>query len=199
MIYLVRHGQTEFNVIGRMQGALDSPLTEVGRDQARRLGALLANLIAGEDDWTIVASPQGRAQATAALICEAMGGALPLETDERLREISLGSWDGLTFEDIEAAHPGALDGLDRYGWHFNSPDGETYEAITARLAAWLAEAQGSARKLIVVSHGIAGLILRGLYGGQEREVAMRAGAPQDAVHRLHGGQVTRINAEAVEA
>jgi probable phosphoglycerate mutase len=199
MIYLVRHGQTEFNLIGRMQGALDSALTELGRDQARRLGRLLAGLTADEGDWTLVASPQGRAQATAALIREAIGGGLPRETDGRLREISLGSWDGLTLEDIELAYPGALDGLDRYGWQFKSPDGETYEAISGRLAEWLAEAQASGRKLIVVSHGSAGLILRGLYGGHEREVAMRAGAPQDAVFRLADGQVTRIDAEPTDA
>jgi probable phosphoglycerate mutase len=198
MIYLVRHGQTEFNLIGRMQGALDSPLTALGRDQARRLGQLLAGLTADEGDWTLVASPQGRAQATADVIHDEMGGRLPRETDGRLREISLGSWDGLTLEDIEMAYPGALDGLDRYGWQFKSPDGETYEAISARLADWLGEAQASGRRLIVVSHGIAGLILRGLYGGQERDVAMRAGAPQDAVFLLAGGVVSRIDAAQAE-
>lgn len=193
MIYLVRHGETQFNAARRLQGALDSPLTPRGRDQGRRLGALLRSLIEPDEDWGIVASPLGRAQATAALIRDALHFAPPVETDERLREITLGSWDGLTFDDIDAISPSALD--DRFGWQFRSPDGESYEAMCGRLGGWLEDAHAGGRRLIAVSHGISGLVLRGLYSGQPREAAMRAGSPQDAVFRLADGQVTRIGLE----
>ncbi len=194
MIYLVRHGQTEFNLERRYQGGLDSPLTALGREQGRRLGALLAGLIETPADWTLVASPQGRAQATAGLIQERLRLPTPIETEPRLREITLGDWDGLTDEDIAVAYPGALDGLNRWDWHFHAPKGERYESMATRLGGWLQEAERSQRRLVVVSHGMSGRILRGHYAGLSRDEALRLDVPQDAVFRLADGRVERIDA-----
>ena len=68
MIYLVRHGRTEFNAEGRFQGHCDSPLTPLGVAQAHRYGELLARLIGDPADWTLGSSPLGRAVATAEII-----------------------------------------------------------------------------------------------------------------------------------
>ncbi|MET0337692.1 MAG: histidine phosphatase family protein, partial [Caulobacter sp.] len=76
---------------------------------------------------------------------------------------------------------------------FRSPGGETYEMIMQRVSAWLAEqAAEPERKLIVVSHGIAGWMLRGAYGGLSRAEVVAQDTPQDAIFRLSGGRVERI-------
>lgn len=195
-LYLVRHGQTAFNAAGRYQGRLDSPLTPLGRAQAGRVGELLATLV--EPGTRVVSSPLGRALATAEIIADAAGLPAP-ETDARLMEVSLGSWDGMTDEDIEAAFPGARAGTDRWNWYFASPDGERYEQMAARAGDWLAGALASATPLVAVSHGVTGRVIRGLHAGLPREEALKLDVPQDAVFRLGEHGVERIDCVALES
>ena len=199
MIYLVRHGRTEFNAEGRFQGQLDSPLTSLGVEQARRYGALLGRLIADPADWRVVASPLGRAVHTAEIIAEGLGLPNDFARDPRLAEIGMGSWDGLTDEEIETVSPGVLKGASRYDFFFRAPDGEGYAAFAARLGDWLAEARGYALPRIAVSHGVAGRVLRGLYAGMDTEAALKLDAPQDAIFRLAGGHVERIDCDTAPA
>lgn len=194
-IYLVRHGQTEFNLARRYQGALDSPLTALGVQQAGRMGELLATLVPA--GTPMVCSPLGRARHTAEIIMRTAGLAAPV-LDPRLAEVSLGVWDGLTDEDIDFAFPGARDGTTRWDWHFASPDGERYEAMAARLGAWLAEATSSDTSLVAVSHGMAGRIVRGLYAGLDRDEAQKLDVPQDAVFRLADSRIERIDCLPLE-
>ena len=93
MIYLVRHGETAFNRERRVQGHVDSALTELGVRQAHAVGRLLKDLIRGEPGWRIVSSPLGRARSTAEIVASKLGG-LPVELDERLKEMSWGPFDG---------------------------------------------------------------------------------------------------------
>ena len=196
MIYLVRHGQTEFNRDGRMQGGADSALTALGRAQAARYGELLQSLIGDPAGWRLLSSPLGRAMQTARIIKTAAG--LPeIETDERLADIRMGCWDGLKPDEIDLVSPGAAKGASRYDFFFRSPDGETYEVFAARISAWLAQALADPRPRIVVSHGVTGRVLRGLYARMDPEAALKLPAPQDAIFRLDGGAVTRIDCEPV--
>lgn len=189
-LYLVRHGQTEFNLAGRYQGALDSPLTALGVEQAGRMGALLATLV--DQDTPVVSSPLGRARRTAEIIA-GTARLSPPALDPRLVEVCLGVWDGLTDEDIDFAFPGARDGTSRWDWHFASPDGERYEAMAARLGEWLTEATAAETPLVAVSHGVAGRVIRGLYAGLDRDEAPKLDVPQDAVFRLAEGRIERID------
>lgn len=191
MIYLVRHGQTESNLARRYQGASDSPLTALGQAQARRMGELLSRLVPDTTGWRMVASPLGRARQTAGIICEAMGGALIPSLDPRVAEASMGSWDGLSLEDLEARRPDDIPYPERY---FQSPDGESFEAIWSRLAAWLASVS-EAENVILVSHGLAGRFLRGIYGGLPREALLTLPVPQDAIYALVGGTIAQIDCE----
>src|SRR5205085_7242130 len=125
-IFLVRHGETEWNRARRYQGWRDSPLTEEGRAQAEALGRLLSRLPEARSA-ALVASPLGRARHTAEIIRECLGRTEPLRFDDRLRELSFGSWDGFTRADIAALMPGAFDDERRDEWYFATPDGETYE------------------------------------------------------------------------
>jgi broad specificity phosphatase PhoE len=195
VIYLARHGQTEFNVARRYQGQGDSPLTARGQLQARRMGERLAHLIPDFTGWRLAASPLGRARQTAEIIAETLGGRLAVELDPRLAEVSMGEWDGLTFEEVEARRPRHVEHCER---HFHGPGGETFEALAGRLGDWLAEA-GAQGRVIAVSHGVSGRVLRGLYTGLPRTRMLRLDAPQDALHLLDSGKVRRIPCEPVEA
>jgi probable phosphoglycerate mutase len=124
------------------------------------------------------------------LIQAARGDLSPIAFDERLKEISLGSWDGRDRDEIEACSPGIFD---RHGqqWYFTTPDGETYDEFAGRIGDWLA-AFGD-RAVIVVAHGIVTRVLRGLYAGLPREQAMSLPVPQDVIWRLANGRIEEIS------
>ena len=198
MIYLVRHGQTAFNAEGRFQGNADSPLTALGFAQAEEMGKLLGGLVAGLA-VTLWSSPLGRARRTAEIIGARLGLREPIRFDPRLREVSFGCWDGLTDLDIEEQHPGLRDGSTRYDWFFRSPDGESVEAVEQRMRSWLEETAAIPGCHIAVSHGLAGRLLRGVYLGLDRAVALELDIPQDAVFRLEGGVCDRMMVGATYA
>src|SRR5258708_38497662 len=168
VISLVRHGETEWNLTRRYQGWNDSPLTRRGVAQAEAIGRQLARMPEAQG-VPVVASPLGRARRTAELIQAARSDLSAIAFDERLKEISIGSWDGLDRNEIEALAPGIFDGNDGE-WYFRTPDGETYDAFAERIDAWLAE-QGE-RALIAVAHGIVTRVLRGLYARLPRRTAL---------------------------
>lgn len=195
MIYLCRHGQTFHNREGRLQGRTESDLTPLGVLQARAMGGLLHDLIRGDPPapWRLVASPLRRARHTAEAIGARLG--LSVDFDERLVEIDVGEWSGRLREEVHGENP-HLVGDDAWGFH--APGGETYEAMSARLTSWLDEqAAETERRLIVVSHGVAGRLLRGAYAGLSREETLRLDIPQDAVYRLASGQIDRFDCEPV--
>ncbi|HEV2533121.1 histidine phosphatase family protein [Phenylobacterium sp.] len=193
MIYLVRHGETEFNRERRWQGIKDSPLTELGVRQARAMAGLLADLtVRDPGPWRIVASPLGRTRQTAAIVSERLG--LPIAFDERLREHSIGEFDGERADDVV---PQLRQDLPRHERHFHVPGGETYEALCQRIGGFLAEVRREDR-LIIVSHGAAGRVFRGLYGGLGKEEMLTLPVPQDAVYRLMNGQVDRFDCEPLD-
>lgn len=192
MIYLVRHGETEFNRERRIQGHVDSPLTELGVRQARAVGRLLADLIRDPEGWRIVSSPLGRARSTAEIVSRTLGG-LPVELDDRLKEMSWGAHDGRLRAELEAEHP---ETFGRTGWAFDAATGESYEDVAARVGDWLAGLPPEPeRKVIAVSHGISGRVLRGLYAELPRDLAGQQDVPQDAVFLLQHGGVGRIDCE----
>jgi broad specificity phosphatase PhoE len=185
-IFLVRHGETEWNRARRYQGWSDSPLTERGVAQAEAIGRHLRTL-PGTADAAIIASPIGRARRTAEIIAECLQHPGPLRFDERLREISLGSWDGLRRKEVRSRL-----GADfiEFEWYFHTPDGETYDGFAGRIAAWLREVDDDAA--IAVCHGVVTRVLRGLYAGLPRAEALRLPVPQDCIFRLSGGLIEEI-------
>ena len=189
-ILLVRHGETEWNLQRRYQGRSDSPLTERGVAQAHAIGRLLRTL-PDAASARIVASPLGRARRTAEIIREHLPAAPELRVDDRLRELSIGSWDGLTYYEIATRSSGIFDGEGRYEWYFRSPDGERYEAFAARIGEWLHELDEMCF-LVVVTHGIVTRVLRGLYARLPREVALVLPVPQDKIFRLSGGSIEEL-------
>ena len=171
-----------------MQGQTESDLTPLGRLQAAAMGELLSNLIDRSADWRIVASPLRRARHTAEAIGQHLG--LPVAFDERLLEIDVGDWSGRLWADLMRESPELFAD---HAWGFRAPNGETYEGMMARLSGWLAEQSAEAdRRLIVVSHGFAGRLLRGAYAGLSQDDTLAQDVPQDAIFRLAGGQIERL-------
>ena len=187
-ILLVRHGETEWNRSRRYQGWSDSPLTEQGVAQAEAIGRLLSTLPEARSA-ALVASPIGRARRTAEIIRHCLGRGEPLRFDDRLREISLGSWDGLDRRDIRS-RMGA--DFEEFEWYFQTPDGESYDGFAGSIAGWLAEQESG--PVIAVSHGVVTRVLRGLYAGLPRAEALRLPVPQDRIFRLGDGSIEEIAA-----
>jgi probable phosphoglycerate mutase len=196
MIYLVRHGETEFNRERRLQGHVDSALTARGLAQARAVGELLKSLVGETPGWRIVTSPLGRARRTAEIVAAQLGvDPAAIAVDPRLIELSWGEWDGRLRDGLAAAYP---DTFGRTNWAFHAPTGESYEEMCARLTSWLAELPPEPeRRVIAVSHGVTGRILRGLYAGLAPDEVVTQDVPQDAVFRLQGGEIVRIDCERV--
>lgn len=177
-IYILRHGETEWNRQGRLQGWLDSPLTELGREQAARQGAVLsAEGALGLPLWS---SPAPRALATAAL-------ALPGRTarpDPRLREITLGPWDGLTRPEIAALAAGVPLSAHPFHWYDQTP-GERFDGLRARVEAFLGDLSGPA---VIVTHGITSRFLRGAVLGLTLDGIAALPGGQGVVWHLRDGQ-----------
>jgi probable phosphoglycerate mutase len=192
MIYLLRHGQTEFNLERRIQGRLDSPLTSEGLVQAEAMGRKLGELLAGATDYEIISSPQERALQSAQIVREAAGIVGPVITDARLQEVSCGSWEKHHFASICARDPMVeAEPCFLSAWAKHCTDGEGLDAAMERLWGWLRWAGN--RNLVVVSHGVAGSILRALYVGEEREAMLTYhSARQDRFHRLDNGWAEEV-------
>ncbi len=193
-ILLFRHGETHWNRLKRIQGHTDapSPLTLAGIDQSRAYGRAVRSVTGGEGGWRVMASPLARCVQTAAILCETAD--LPFADiifDDRLREVDTGAFSGLTKAELEQRHPELLAQSGLKAWYFSCPGGESWEDMAGRMGAWLAE-QRAGDRLVVVTHGVAGKVLRALYGGIRPEQALAEDAPQDALFLLRGGTVSRF-------
>jgi glucosyl-3-phosphoglycerate phosphatase len=140
-LILVRHGESTWNAEERLQGQLDPPLSERGREQARTLTAMLD----GVPDERVICSDLVRARETADML-----GLCPARFDPRWREIDVGSWAGRTAAEIDAQG----DELTNWrGGPRRAPDGEPWEAFHARVAGAIDELTAEGGPWIVICHG----------------------------------------------
>lgn len=152
--WLVRHGQTDWNVAGRWQGQSPEapPLNAVGRAQAKDLAAFMRRR-----PWAaLYSSDLRRAQETANFI--AMGTAAPVIADPRLREVNLGAWEGLLGDEIAQHYPAELAERRAHPLEARPPGGgETAEEVVRRVRAAADEIaqRHPAEEVVIVSHGLA--------------------------------------------
>ncbi len=182
-LWILRHGETEWNAAGRMQGHMDSPLTERGRAQAARQRALLADLdFDAVDVWM---SPLGRAVQTAAI---ALGGrARVLRSDDRLMEIGVGAWQGQARSELTLSQD--QDGLFYYD---SAPGGEGFPALQARCKAFL---DGLERPAVLVTHGITSRMLRLVAMGEGIDKLSDLPGGQGVVHVVRAGRHDTLGGE----
>ena len=166
-IYYIRHGETEWNAEGRLQGARDIPLNDLGRRQAASAGIILADLFArdgrSEAALEFVASPLVRARSTMELVRNTLK--LPPDDyaiDDRLREIGYGQWEGSTLAEAQVSHPELFARRQTEKWTVSPPGGESYVAVQARVNDWyhqltadtVAVAHGGTARALMVALGL---------------------------------------------
>ena len=141
-IAFLRHGRTEWNDAGRMQGRADIGLSEAGRAQVRRW--TLPAAFAGA---RFVASPLARARETAALLCNGNVG-----VDAALIEMDWGEWEGQTLDALRTRGSAAFEINSARGLDFRPPGGESPREVRQRIAAWIATTAATLHDVVAVTH-----------------------------------------------
>lgn len=181
-IYFVRHGQTTWNAERRIQGQLESDLSDLGREQAAGNGQRLRDVRADITSLPYIASPLRRCRNTMEIIRSELG--LPAQgysTDDRLKEIHFGFLQDTLWTDFVANHPEEAKAREADPYNWRPEGGESYSDLAERTAGWLQEID---RDTVVVSHGGVSRALRGtLYGIDPVEVT-ELKVPQDKIMLL---------------
>ena len=141
VVFYIRHGETDWNVTGRLQGRHDVPLNARGRAQAMHCGEILQELFARDGrnvaELDFISSPLGRACTTLELARAPLG--LPADgyrIELQLAEIAFGEWEGFTIAQLHSRDPQRIAAREQDKWHFVPPGGESYEAVSARMREW---------------------------------------------------------------
>jgi len=193
-LYVLRHGETAWNIDRRMQGTKNSDLTERGRAQAMAMGRALKAELAREPGPTVfLRSPLGRTRETSLLVSRELG----LDPDQwrddpRLAELSYGQWEGYSWKEIEAHTPNALSDWRADPESFCPPGGEAHFELRRRSAAALTDIIASNIRTVIVGHGVSGAVLRGINLGLDARAMFVLEKPQDAFFRLTHGREERI-------
>jgi broad specificity phosphatase PhoE len=150
-LWLVRHGQTDWNVEGRWQGHTDLPLNAVGREQTEILVESLANIHFD----AIFSSDLDRAYETAYAVGKQHG--IKVHIEERLREINLGEWEGLTGEEIQRLYPAEWQDREMFPLEARPPGGESMFELAVRIIPAVTDIarRYPSGRVLIVSHGVA--------------------------------------------
>jgi broad specificity phosphatase PhoE len=194
-IYYIRHGETEWNALGRLQGTRDIPLNDLGRRQAARAGVILADLFArdgrSETSLEFVASPLVRARATMELVRDSLK--LPSDQytiDDRLREIAYGQWEGSTLPQMQEKDPALFARRQTEKWTVAPPGGESYVAVQARVTDWYRQLT---EDTVAVAHGGTARALMVTLGIETPDSAADLIIEQGAVYVFAGGGLSKYS------
>ncbi|KAA0972473.1 histidine phosphatase family protein [Aureimonas fodinaquatilis] len=193
LIYLCRHGQTDWNAVGRIQGQIDTPLNNLGRAQAKRNGRYLRNVLGeGIAGFDFLASPLARTRETMRIIRRECS--LPEEdfaTDPRLMELNFGDWQGYTLAQIAEHDMPAIRERKAHKWDFVPPgtEGESYQMLAERAQPVFEALQ---RPTIVVAHGGISRIFLKLYAATPGAKAAHSAVFQDRILKFENGQVSWV-------
>lgn len=187
-LFLMRHGQTEWNVARRLQGWLDSPLTEQGRAHARAQGRILAGMSL-PDPLDIRCSPLGRTRETARLALAEIGRTP--EFDEDLREVMGGDWQGRLWSDVGVEHPALFYQHDHNitALSLVAPGGETEDQLRDRCLRVLGKLT---RPTLLISHGVTLCVLRAILGGLTHQQMVNLPITQGTVQHFRDGKETTL-------
>jgi broad specificity phosphatase PhoE len=190
LIVFIRHGETDWNVSGRLQGQRDIPLNATGRAQARRNGEAALAGVPGITGFDFVASPLGRARATMEIVRTVMKlDPRSYRTDDRLLEITFGDWEGELLDELRLTEPALVADRERNKWAFVPPKGESYEALSGRVRGWYETVD---RPTVAVAHGGVGRVLCGIVAGLDPDTIVMMDFRQDRVLLIEGNSLRWI-------
>ncbi len=149
-LYLIRHGETDWNAEGRLQGGHDVPLNALGRRQAADVARVLLSVEPRARELDFLCSPMNRARETMDILRGELGLATAYPVDERLKELTFGQWEGKTWREVKAADPERARARERAKWSYVPPAGESYAMLMDRVMPVFG---ALARPTVVVSHG----------------------------------------------
>jgi broad specificity phosphatase PhoE len=191
MLFLIRHGETFWNADGRLQGQCDTKLNGRGREQVREAGRFLARLVPDAAGTSFIASPLIRARESLEILMGELvaqgrlAAVTPYATDDRLKELAFGRWEGLTWKEVRRDAPKDYAARDADVWNVPPPAGESYASLASRAGPLLSELSAGS---VVVSHGGITRIALHLFAGMPREHAAKAVIRQGDVLVLDEGR-----------
>ena len=178
-LFFVRHGQTEWNAIARMQGQWNSDLSDLGRAQAEVNGRLLAGL----EIQTLFASPLDRTRQTAEIVNRHLE--VPVEFDDRLKEWDCGDWSGHMYADVKTRWAKEWAALEADRFHYRGPNCENYPDMIRRSTPFLDEIRAHpARNIAIVSHGMIGRVMVATLLGYDEARTLSFHQRNDVVFRV---------------
>lgn len=186
-LYLIRHGETEWNRQSRYQGQRDIPLNDTGRLQSERNGRLLLERGIHPDAFDFVCSPLGRAVETMRIMLTALGAdTTAFRITPEIRELNYGHWEGQLASALSDIDPISVaeKAKDPHGWRPRG--GESYRDLQARIARWLETIE---RDTVAVTHGGVSRVARGaLLDVSDTEVPFLP-VPQDRILMIKDRQM----------
>jgi broad specificity phosphatase PhoE len=190
-IYFIRHGETDWNREGRIQGQIDIPLNDNGHQQAIAISRGLRNFLRNTRIDLFVASPLTRTRQTMGYLLRDFD--VPenrAETEPAMLELAFGIWEGHFFKDLKTnpQYPKKLE--DRFRWR--PQDGESYEEGLERVRQWIGRIDGPT---VIVAHGAIGRCLIGLVSDLPPAAIVKAPTPQGHFCRLEDGRIDWFDTE----
>lgn len=195
-IYFIRHGETDWNREGRLQGHTDIALNPHGRKQAALVAQHLGDLVGSAADapslagLPFYASPMKRTRQTVEILRDSLRlDPTAYVPDARLMEISFGVWEGRTWPEVRARDPIGARDRDKDRWMFQPPGGESYAMVMDRVAAWFDTIDHDAW---VIAHGGIARVMMVLCGGMQPEEVVAADIWQGKVLHLGNGKAAWV-------
>ena len=185
-LYFVRHGQTEWNAIQRMQGQWNSDLSEKGRQQADVNGRFLAT----QNIDSLFVSPLDRTRQTADIINRHVN--LPVNLDDRIMEWDCGDWSGYMYSEVQVKWAEEWNSLQADRFKYRGPNCENYPDMIERAAPFLDDIQSnSGNNIAIVSHGMIGRVMVAQLIGLNEKDTLDFHQANDVIFRvtLHEGSV----------
>ena len=192
-LILVRHGESEWNRAGRIQGQINSPLTDLGINQAKAIREYLSGILLNQQ-LEIYTSPLDRALQTAEIIAQGIEyPSRKIIIEERLNDFNVGEisgtfgWDKVAEIFPEQAQLRLQDPM-----RFHPSGGESGAEFEARLRSLLEDLMDDGTLKLMVSHGIVNKFIRGILKNLSGKEMVELGESQNTIYRLEQGEETEI-------
>ncbi len=190
VIYFIRHGETDWNKQGLIQGSVETELNALGIQQVQAVANALVQKREELFGFQFVCSPQHRAQQTMGYITSALGISMEqVKIEPRVRELGFGIWEGKPFWELKDSPVYPADAETRYDWR--PEGGESYADGVARVDDWLSTVM---LPTLVVAHGAVGRCLMGYVAGVKPADIVTLKTPQGCYCKLENGTISWFDA-----